>query len=207
MKLLMMQIVGVILIGGSAATEVTATVARDKSWDAADIGKLIPGQYLISLRVDNTNLINDAVATIQDDLGASNFKSLTVFKNLFSVSSHSSIGSSTPHLLAQLSPSGLEQMQTHSLVRLVEQDSVLGIKHKEVEEEVSVEVAEEEEEDSGATCQQQASPPWGLSRINQRGAFTAGSYFFNNSNQQGANVDVYVVGELGLYNIYVFTFF
>jgi hypothetical protein len=56
----------------------------------------------------------------------------------------------------------------------------------------------EEEEGGGgtnATCQQQSSPPWGLSRINQRGGFESGSYFFNETNQPGADVDVYILGE------------
>ena len=147
----------ILMLAMVTVTAATLTTATDKNWEKSDIGKLIPSKYLISLRIDTPELISDAIATFQQELGSSHFQSVKVFNHLSS--SLSTVPSdrrdtNMPHILATLSPTGLEHLQAHPLVHLIEQDQVMGL---------STEVLF-----NNGTCQQQASPPWGLSRINQR---------------------------------------
>lgn len=186
-----------VVIATATATALS-TVSTDKNWDLSDIGLLIPDQYLISLRVNKGESINEVIATLQQELnlGTADFRLLSVYPSLIDGLGEFMV----PNLLASLSEHGAKVIKNHSLVRLVEQDRVMGVRWTGEQMNTHTVGAESEMRSlegvySNGTCQQQSNPPWGLSRINQRGSYSSGSYFFNETNQQGEGVDVYVLGE------------
>ena len=148
--------------------------ASSSQWDKSDVGKVVEDRYMVSLNADTTELISDALSTIQLEVSAMDFEVEKVFSHLQSVPL--SDGRRVPHVLARMTHAGFDKLQSHPLVRYIEQDRLVGLA------------------DNNSTCQQQGSPPWGLSRINQRGSFEEGSFFYNDTNQHGFNVDVYVLG-------------
>ena len=146
------------------------------------MGKLIPNQYLVSLRnIDGAGSIHAAIAALEQEFGAEEFHSLSVFESFVSGHSLNSDTSPLPHLVAEISEKVAALLKQHPAVYLIEQDRVMGITQTA----------------SDANCQVQGNPPWGLSRVNQRGSFNEGSYFVNETNQQGANVDIYIIGRDG----------
>lgn len=132
--------------GGVHVEEVFTSVehSRDKSWGVSEVGKLVPHSFLISLRVDSSAAVSDAVASLRDAVGSEDFEEVRVFQALRDVTAPAMAGEqrrNTPHILARLSPLGVERVRVHPLVQAVEQDRVMGLVEGQF---------------GNATCQQQS---------------------------------------------------
>jgi hypothetical protein len=106
--------------------------------------ELVPHSFLISLRVDSSAAVSDAVASLRDAVGSEDFEEVRVFQALRDVTAPAMAGEqrrNTPHILARLSPLGVERVRVHPLVQAVEQDRVMGLVEGQF---------------GNATCQQQS---------------------------------------------------
>jgi hypothetical protein len=76
-----------------------------------------------------------------------------------------------PHYAARLSAAGLHLLQQRRDISYIEEDQVMSLNE----------------------CITQDNPDWGLSRINQRGSFKAGTYAYEKQ-FAGAGVNIYIIG-------------
>jgi hypothetical protein len=125
--------------------------------------------YLITTIHDRDHLgFRSHLQSLQEDLPVEDLQILKVYDNL--------LGFSVPHLphyAARLTPRGLSLLEQRADIVYMERDQVMSIND----------------------CNTQQSPDWGLSRVNQRGAFKLGT-FASDTRFDGGGINIYIIGRV-----------
>jgi hypothetical protein len=106
--------------------------------------------------------------TLQENLPVDDLQIVKVYENLLNFSIQH-----LPHYAARLSPRGLSLLEQRTDILYMERDQMMSI----------------------SDCETQQSPDWGLSRINQRGAFKLGT-FASDTRFSGEGINIYIIGIL-----------